>query len=135
MSRGKWTYDTEKKCLVEVQAERPRHTHFVITDEIPGGMQSMVNGQWFTSKSEYRRHLKRNGYIEKGNDTECRYEEDTEAIDRQLQEDAEAAWYAVRDGMADLSELDRERCKIIDHNLEHYNYDRRERDDWGNPID
>lgn len=134
MNRGKFTYDVEQKCLVPAPEERKREVHHVITDDIPDGLESMVNGQIFTSKARYREHLKLHGYIEKGND-EATYYEDTRAYDEQLAEDAERAWYEVRDGMAPLSELDRERCKIMDHNREHYNYDRREYDDFGNPLD
>lgn len=136
MGRGKYTYDTEKKCLVPYEpAEKPLELHAVIADEIPGGMESMVDGRIYTSKALYRQHLRERGFVEKGNDRAIFHAEGTREYDRQIEEDAQRTYYELRDGMAPLSELDRERCKIADHALEHYNYDRRHYDDDGRPLE
>ena len=135
MNRGKFTYDIEKKCLVPFDKETPRTRLHIITDDVPEGIQSMVTKKWYTSKYRLRQEYKERGFIEIGNtdydptpDPDPKYEE-------QLEADVEMAYYAVRDGMAPLSELDKHRCEITNRNLERYNYDRRERDEYGNVID
>lgn len=134
LERGLYKWDDEQKKLVKVEKARPRWVHAVITDEIPGGLESMVDGKIYTSKSGMRKHYRQAGVIEKGNDKAPGISNiRDEAYDRRLAEDAERAYYESRDNMAPLSELDRERCKIMDHNMEHYNYDRRFFDDDGNP--
>lgn len=132
------TYDpktktwTRKEKPIDLRPIAPA----VHPDEIMGGMKSMADCKVYTSKSAYRRSLREQGFIELGNDEDTRRPEHwTEHRDYQerLEGDAEQAWYAVRDGMSPMTEIDRERCKAIDHNLEHYNFDRREFDEYGNP--
>ncbi len=138
--RGKMTWNGTK--MVPVEKKRKEETHGVITDEVNfgRGIKSMVNGQIYTSKTELRRHYKRAGVIEIGNEvnyvakSESPYQ--TEAYKKRLEEDSERTYYEIRDGMSPhLTELDRERCRLMDHNLEHYNYDRRIRDDDGNILE
>jgi hypothetical protein len=133
MSRGKWKIDKETGKLVPYEKKSSVQTHGVIPDEIC--IESMVDGKIYTSKAELRRHYKRAGYIEKDKGYRVKQENTYESYDykAQLEEDAARAYYAVRDNMAPLSELDRERCKIINNNLENYNYDRRYFDDDGKP--
>lgn len=135
MNRGKWTIDKETGKLIPFEKKASVQTHAVIPDEIC--IESMVDGKIYTSKAELRRHYKRAGYVEK--DKGYRVTPDNPYESREyrekLEEDTARAFYAVRDGMAPLSELDRERCKLLNHNLEHYNYDRRYYDDDGNPRD
>lgn len=136
MNRGKWTIDKDTGKLVPAGESKPRQqTPGIITDEIC--LESMVDGRIYTSKSKLRQHYKREGYVEKEKGYVPKREnpyESREYLER-MEEDAARAYYAVRDNMAPLSELDRERCKIINHNMEHYNYDRRYYDDDGNPRD
>lgn len=136
MNRGHFTINKETGELIPVEKSKPKQVTTVIEDTIPGGLESMVDGKIYDSKSALRAHYKRAGVIEKGNDHVYLKKEhwsETEEYQRKLQEDSERAWYEVRDGMAPLTELDREQCKIIDHNMEHYNYDRRKLDRNGNP--
>lgn len=95
--------------------------------------QSMVDGKYFSSKSAYRRHLKAHGYIESGNESTAHT---PSAHERQAKEKADQAQRIehiqratelVKNNMSPLSEYDRSRCKIINRNLENYNYDRRSR--------
>lgn len=134
MTRGKWTWSTEQNCLVPAtETKRPAEAPNILTDEMEP-LESMVDGSIWTSKARYREHLRANGLIEKGNDKaklDTRHFTETEEYERQLKEDSERTYYAVRDGMAPLTELDKERCKIMDHNLREYNYDRRETDERG----
>lgn len=100
--------------------------------------QSMVDGSWWTSKSNYRRHLKANGKIEVGNDVDgfgSVNPFETKEYKEQLKEDMTRAYYETRDRMAPLSELDRERCKRIDEKNKRNSYDRRERDRSGRTRD
>ena len=135
MNRGKFTICKETGKLVPYEKKLSVETHAVIPDEIC--IESQIDGKIYTSKRELRRHYKREGFIERDKGYRSKpvnlYE--TEEYKAQLAEDATRAYYAVRDNMAPLSELDRERCKMINHNLEHYNYDRRDLDDDGNPRD
>lgn len=140
MTRGKFTcvQDAEgnfRIMPVESETRRPLEAPAIQTDEIPDGIQSMVNGQWFYSRSRYRQHLKETGHIEIGNEEikpGPHWSEDP-IYQRQLKEDAARAYYEARDGMAPIDELTRERCRQMDRNLEHYNYDRRELDEYGRP--
>ena len=137
MNRGKFTIDKDTGKLVPYEPPRRYQAHEVMTDEMEP-LESMVDGSMWTSKHRYREHLRANGMIEKGNDKgeyKRQHFTETDAYQRNLRRVAEEQWYAVRDGMAALSEYDRERCKQIDHNLENYNYDRRARDRDGNPLE
>lgn len=135
-TRGKWTWCRETNKLipyeeVKVEVDAP----FVLTDEIPGGMMSMANRQIYTSKAKYRRHLRREGFVEVGDEKLkpiTKLPEDPQ-YERQLEEDAARTYYELRDGNNPyLTEADRERCRQTDHSLSHYNYDRREYDEFGN---
>jgi len=136
-NRGKWTIDKETGKLIPFEKHRAENTApAVIDDSIPGGIESMVDGKIYDSKAALRAHYRRAGVVEKGNDHVYLKKEhwsETEEYQRRLEEDSVRAWYEVRDGMAPLTELDREQCRIINHNMEHYNYDRRKLDRDGNP--
>lgn len=135
MEKGKWKW-SEKECkLIPCVEEKKRAVApFVHVDEM-APLESMIDGKIYESKSALRAHYKAAGVIEKGNDKASGPDRKTRTheYERKLQEDAEQLYYEIRDGMCgELTELDRERCRIMDHNLEHYNYDRREIDDDGN---
>lgn len=133
-TRGKFTWCVETNKLIPFEDKRSDRACTIFNDEIPGGIQSMADCKFYTSKSELRKSYKRLGKYEIGNDEmKPNTRERDEAYDRKVEEVIEKAYYKLRDGNADLSEETRERCKIINHNLEHYNYDRREFDEDGNP--
>lgn len=102
------------------------------TDDIKP-FQSMVDGQVFTSKSKYRKHLKTHGYKEVGNESTARktsvYEKQQEvkANSEKRREQIRMARELVKNNMSGLTEYDKHRCEIINRNLRNYNYDRRER--------
>lgn len=135
-NRGKFTWCDKEKKLIPLETKPRVETHGIIPDEIC--IKSMVDGRVYTSKSALRRHYREAGVIEVGNEinhtpkAEDPFQSD--AYLRKIEEDAQLSYYAIRDGMEPLTELDKERCKLMDHNLEHYNYDRRPRDDDGNII-
>lgn len=136
MIRGKFIIDKETGKLVPYGKQEKEIAPEIITDEIPGGLKSMVNGKIYTSKYRLREHYRQVGVTEIGNETNFSYKYnmyEDHKYKKQLEEDAHRAYYEARDGMAPLSELDKERCAVIDRNLEHYNYDRRERDESGKP--
>lgn len=135
--RGLFKWDDERKCLVKVDKAPRIQTHAVHCDEMPP-MQSMVDGSLWTSKAAYRAHLRRHGKIEVGNETGFQYRpdpRDEEREEEQIRETCAQAYYDLRDGNAELDELDRERCKAIDRNNERYVHDRRPRDRYGNLLD
>lgn len=134
--RGKWTWSEEQHCLIDyVEPVRKEvNAPYVITDEIPGGLRSMADRQTYTSKRRLRDSYRRQGFVEVGNEVikEEAYEPwSDERHMEQLEEDITKAYYQCRDGMAPISELDRERFKIMDRQLEE-NRDERERDFLGN---
>lgn len=122
--------------LPEEQAPRAERPH-IITDECEP-FQSMVDGSIHTSKARYRQHLRDNGKIEVGNDVDGFKPVnpfETREYQEQLKEDLTRSYYEVRDGMAPLSEYDRERCKRINRDTRRNSYDRRERDRDGRVRD
>lgn len=130
-SRGKFTIDKETGKLVPYGEQKREPTNHLLLDDIPQGIQSMVTGRWYTSKHRLRQEYKELGYTEIGYDnTEPRRYEDPK-YDEKLEEDVERAYYAVRDGMAPLSDMDKARCEMANKSYE-YNYDRRDRDEFGN---
>lgn len=134
----KYRLNPETMKLEEIaEAPRPRPQQFIITDDIPEGIQSMVTKNWHTSKSSLRREYKEHGFIEKGNDEVSEHPDprDEERHDEEIERCTTEAYYAVRDGMAPLSEIDKHRCQLTNRNLDRYNYDRRERDELGNVIE
>lgn len=130
--RGKWTWCPEKNCLIDY-VEPPKkevNAPYVITDEIPGGIRSMADRQTYTSKAKLRAAYRRQGFVEVGNEEikEEKYEpwKDDRYME-QLEADVEKAYYQCRDGTAEISELDRERFKIVDKQIEE-GHDNRDRD-------
>lgn len=136
MERGKKYSWSAELGLYEIGEETKREVDApaVAVDEMEP-MQSMADCKFYTSKSAYRKSLKRLGFMEIGNNTEGLNKKEnifeTREYNEKLKEDMTRAYYEVRDGMAPLSELDKERCKRIDKNQERTDYDRRERDQYG----
>lgn len=137
MARQKFTWDEKNNCLVEI-TEKPKVDAFTfLPDDIPEGIESMVNGQIFTSRGRLRQHYRDSGVIEKGNDKAAPPDRRDEERRRQerLERDGVETYYGLRDGTIPMDDLTRERCKIIDHNQEHYCYDRRPITDDGEYLE
>ncbi len=130
--RGKWTWDAEKNCLIDY-VEPPKkevNAPYVITDEIMGGIRSMADRLTYTSKKKLRDSYKRLGFVEVGNEEikpEVSEPWNDERYMEQLEADLEKSYYQCRDGMAEVTELDREMFKIMDKQIEE-GHDNRERD-------
>lgn len=135
--RGKWIVSRETGKL-EPYTEPPKrevNAPSVIVDDMEPTWHP-CNGRYYTSKSEFRRITKMYDCEEIGTEIDWRppnYEKEKKAKqEKETEEEIAKAYHAIRDNMAPLSELDKARCKIMDRNLEHYNYDNRERDEHGN---
>lgn len=138
--RGRWIWDAESRSwidyedIVQWQKDNPREAKSaaIICDEMPP-TKHMANGRFYNSKSAFRRATKALGFVETGHvdvappKPKTGY---TEAEREKLRADIARSYYEVRDGMAPLTELDRERCKIINKQIEN-GYDNRERDEFG----
>lgn len=140
--RGKWTYKENEDGTLElvpfVEQPKPR-LHTIVTDDIPEGLVSMITGETFYSRSRYLRHVKEHGYEVVGTDMKSwnpdnRKEKD-EKYTKKLEEDVERSYYEVRDNMAPLTELDKERCKIIDRQHESGYFNEVNYDDGGNEYE
>ena len=133
--KGHYRYDPETNTWVSLIKEPAKPIVAVHQDEMEP-MQSMADCKYYTSKSKYRQSIKEQGFIEVGNDVDGfkprNIWEEREYNDK-LKEDLTRSYYEVRDGMAPLDEIDRERCKQINRHNERYTYDRRERDRDGKP--
>lgn len=113
-----------KLCEIDLTKKRPWvNAPYVKGDEMLDGVMSMTgSGKTYYSKSELRAEYKRMGYEEIGNDTshltapkESIY---TDKYVRELERDVAESIEQVRYNQAPLSEFDRERCKIINHQIE-----------------
>lgn len=116
----------------------------IICDEIPATWNH-EDCRYYTSKSELRAANRRLGLTEVGDQTDYVRKlakrpgpkellEDA-AFDRELERVVSEAYYSTRDGTNGLPEHVKERCRIQDRNLEHYNYDNRRYDEFGNLAD
>lgn len=118
--RGHWVWNKEQRKFVDyVEQTKEVNAPFVITDDMPA-LKHMANGKFYTSKARFREVTRQLGYEEVGDQTEWRAKPDPakEAKDDEARRETIAkAYYAVRDGMAPLSELDKERCKIINKQI------------------
>lgn len=115
--------------LVPEEKAPPKEQQFVIDDECDA-FQSMADCKHYTSKARYRQSLREQGYIEVGNDVDGFKPVnpfETYQYNKQLKEDVARSYYEVRDKMAPLSDLDRERCRRMDRDRKRHDYDRRER--------
>ena len=110
--RGKFFWNKEtnsfdvvppKKSITEVAAPA------VLRDEIVGGIESMVDGRVYDSKSALRRSYKEQGYIEKGDDRVQRAKPQTqEELAKEIRDDAEKAFYDLKYDRVEISEWQRE---------------------------
>lgn len=126
-SRGKFHYDPELKqwvdeeFYVDYEKENPRERKapMVIMDTMTP-TKHMVNGRFYDSKSEFRRVTKSLGYEEIGREVMKAPPKKTRYTDEErqaLKAEITKAYTDVRDGNAPLSELDKERCKIINRQI------------------
>lgn len=131
---GAWHVDRETNSMKEGYA--PRRSKFadapyVKGDEALDGIKSQTgSGCTYYSKSALRAEYKRMGFEEVGNDyprkPRERYVPPT--YEKDLEKDVARAIEDVRYNQAPLSEFDKERCKIINNQVEKSN-DVRIRDD------
>lgn len=133
-NRGKFIWDNEQNKLVPYGEQKKTPRLNVITDDIPEGIQSMVTGKWYTSKHRLRQEYKELGYIEIGNDKSEPVKDVDPHYDEKMEAAVTEAYYAVRDGNAPLTEMDKARCEMANRSYQ-YNYDRRERNDDGSIIE
>lgn len=103
---GEFQLVPPKKSIYDVNAP------VVIRDEIIGGIESMVDGRVYDSKSALRRSYKQHGVIEKGNDRIPRSRTQTrEELEREIREDAEKAFYDLKYDRVEITEWQREQNK------------------------
>ena len=88
-------------------------------DEIIGGIESMVDGKIYDSKSRLRKSYKELGYVEKGNDRLPAPRRPTEReIFEEIREDTEKAFYDLKYGRVPLTEQEKERWNQEQRQLE-----------------
>jgi len=69
--RKTYVYDKKQGKVVERHERTDKeHFHYVITDDVPEGMQHPCNGLWYTSKSNFRKTTRAHGCVEIGNETQ-----------------------------------------------------------------
>lgn len=110
--RGKWKYDKELRRLVPCEdKKRPNASAYVHTDEVDA-FRAHHNNQWFTSKKKYRDSLKRENFIELGNEEMPAYKPPS-AKQRQeeIRRDVEETANQIKWGMAPSTEKERELWK------------------------
>lgn len=113
--RGKFIWNKEAG---EFQLAPPKKSQFdvnapaILRDEIIGGIESMVDGKIYDSKSALRKSYKMHGVIEKGNDRVQRQRpQSREELEKEIREDAEKAFYDLKYDRVEISEWDREQNK------------------------
>ena len=117
--RGWFKIDHETGELVQLNGEPKQKKTLIVGDDLPEPLESMADGRTYTTKSGLRRSYKRAGLEEVGNMKPESYVSKPKGTSREEYErDVAIAYTQVRDGMAPLSEMDRERCKIINRQLE-----------------
>ncbi len=108
--RGSFIYDRETKTFKPIEKKKGHITSVaaVYGDEIVGGIESMVDGKTYYSKSKLRRSYKEQGYIEKGNDRLPipKQETDEERL-ADIRADAEKAFYDIKYGRVPLTEKEK----------------------------
>lgn len=115
--RGKWKWDPHSRQLVKYSEPARATTHFIHTDYMPPTMNHS-DGRVYESKSAFHAATKRAGDISREGDISIRHKEEWDGPDEEeMRAEVEKAYYQVRDGMAPLSELDKERCKIVNRQL------------------
>lgn len=116
--RGRWKYDEKTNSWIDYVPQEPSRVHAIITDEMQP-LQHMANGKFYTSKSEFRRVTKAFGFEEIGNEVNWRAEKPVDPnYDDKLEETVTRSYFDVRDGNAQLSELDKKLCREADEKLE-----------------
>ena len=65
--REKLIWDKDSQTFIPYEKKKVPYTH-IMTDEIPGGMRSPVDGKIFTSSTKLRRQYRERGLEEIGNE-------------------------------------------------------------------
>lgn len=101
--KGEFDLVPPKKSIYDTNAP------VVIRDEIIGGIESMVDGKVYDSKSALRKSYKMHGVIEKGDDRVQRQRTQTrEELEKEIRDDAEKAFYDLKYDRIEVSEWQRE---------------------------
>ena len=125
-SRGRYFWDKVSKTWVDIDLApsdmSPDAAKNIFTSDTIEPTRSMIDGKLYTSRSKIEQHYRDHGKICIGN------EKFPAPQPRQMPDPEHHVQEAIRQvtwGEAKLSEYDKHRCKIINHNLRNYNYDRR----------
>ena len=110
MIRGRWIWDESRGQIVAAEDYQPLPVKrsslampMIAFDTIEGGVQSMVDGKTYTSKSALRRSYKAAGVVEVGNDPQRFAKKERPKIDRKkVKQSIEIA--AARVARGDVSE-------------------------------
>lgn len=117
LKRGKWVFDEKTGTLREYGDPKPSEVEapFVVTDEI-SATRNHADGKLYTSKAKFRDAVKSSGYVatEGVFNTASKRKETSE---REYADALEQARNLVKNGMAPLSELDKEICKRQNQNI------------------
>lgn len=111
MVRGRFKWDPESQSLIRIREPKRVQVHVVRQDTIDTYHAGL--GRKFESRSEMEKALKESGFQE-GTASIEKPSEDREA---QIREDAEKAYYMVRDGNSGLSEKERYDCLEMDRRM------------------
>jgi len=107
--RGRWVYNRQTGEWVKNAKPKPRPSvHAVHTDERDAFINH-VDGKVYTSMSKYRRALKEQGYVERGNDRPEQFQLPTEEERyREIRDDVLEAKRQVEWGVAESTSEERE---------------------------
>lgn len=133
--RGKWRINPDTGKLEPYEEPPPSSLGpMIVTDEMPW-TQHPCNGKFYNSKSAFRAVTKANGMVEIGNDKIERKRDLNKEREERRTEIKDAVEKARNDlifNQAPLTEEERQLCREEDKRRSDYNYDNRERDEWGN---
>lgn len=117
LTRGRWIWDKVLGRFVDyIESRIDVDAPTIITDET-GPTYCHADGKIYTSRRKMMRAVKASGF-EMTEGVSNTASNKTELKEEDIAKDIEAAYYEVRDGMAPLTEEDKERCKRINNQLE-----------------
>lgn len=120
--KSRWVY-TYKDGWRERSPRQPaeRNSPYIISDEMPETLHP-VNGKAYTSKSRYERAIKAHGYEpitmeENAREIERQSGPSEVVTEREVDQIVGESFGEIREGQANLSDFDREICKVIDRTM------------------
>lgn len=133
--RGIWRYDKALKAkgenpFVHYVPLPKKHVHNIITDELPKPLMYMGNnkGEMFTSRSKLLRRTKEDGFEIVGHERPTELKRDLRKEREERAEDVRRAMADNRNGNAQLSEMEKEKC--LREKREFEAYKRRQKTVW-----